>query len=378
MNAKSIQVKSPEEIQAALSGCMSDGFTPTLAIVFLSIKQDWNTVSKILSEKNIAVYGATTNGEFTGDGIDKESIAILLLDMNRDYFQVKFDDYKNKNPRKVSQSLAGLAKDKFKNAAFLIAGSHMETDAEQLLLGFADVCGEQVDVYGGMAGDDYAFSDQYVFANGWSSNQGVVVVALDADKILIKGRATCGWKPMGIEKTVTKSEGNRVYTIDGVSVLEMTRKFSGLENVTQENKNVVIEIATTFPLQLQREKGDPVMRPGLVVNWDDGSFFTSGSVPQGSKVRFSLPPDFDVLDKVVESAEILKEEMPEADAVIVYSCAGRLMTFGPLINKEIDGIQKVWNVPMVGMFSNAELARATGGNLEMHNLTCCTVVLKEK
>ena len=378
MNAKSIQGKSPEEIQAALSGCMSDGFTPTLAIVFLSIKQDWNAVSKILSEKDIAVYGATTNGEFTGDGIEKESIAILLLDMDRDYFQVKFDNYKNKKPREVSQNLAGLAKYKFKNAAFLIAGSHMETDAEQLLLGFADVWGEQVDLYGGMAGDDYAFSDQYVFTNGWSSNQGVVVVALDADKILIKGRATCGWKPMGIEKTVTKSEGNRVYTIDGISVLEMTRKFSGLENVTKENKNVVMEIATTFPLQLQREKGDPVMRPGLVVNWDDGSFFTSGNVPQGSKVRFSLPPDFDVLDKVVESAEILKEEMPEADAVIVYSCAGRLMTFGPLINKEIDGIKKVWNIPMVGMFSNAELARATGGNLEMHNLTCCTVVLKEK
>jgi len=33
---------------------------------------------------------------------------------------------------------------------------------------------------------------------------------------------------------------------------------------------------------------------------------------------------------------------------------------------------------MVGMFSNAELARANGGNLEMHNLTACVVALKEK
>jgi hypothetical protein len=33
---------------------------------------------------------------------------------------------------------------------------------------------------------------------------------------------------------------------------------------------------------------------------------------------------------------------------------------------------------MAGMFSNAELARATGGNLEMHNGTTCCVVLKEK
>ncbi|MEO6232148.1 MAG: hypothetical protein ABJB11_21660 [Ferruginibacter sp.] len=31
-----------------------------------------------------------------------------------------------------------------------------------------------------------------------------------------------------------------------------------------------------------------------------------------------------------------------------------------------------------GFFSNAELARAAGGNLEMHSLTTCCVALKEK
>jgi hypothetical protein len=41
-------------------------------------------------------------------------------------------------------------------------------------------------------------------------------------------------------------------------------------------------------------------------------------------------------------------------------------------------MRKVWDVPMVGMFSNAELARATGGNLEMHNLATCCVALKER
>jgi len=30
------------------------------------------------------------------------------------------------------------------------------------------------------------------------------------------------------------------------------------------------------------------------------------------------------------------------------------------------------------MFSNGALGRTTGGNLEMHNLTTCVVVLKEK
>ncbi|MBL0136061.1 MAG: FIST C-terminal domain-containing protein [Chitinophagaceae bacterium] len=71
-------------------------------------------------------------------------------------------------------------------------------------------------------------------------------------------------------------------------------------------------------------------------------------------------------------------EIPDADAIILFNCAGRLLSLGPLISDEIEGIQNVWKVPIAGMFSNAELARATNGNLEMHGFTACTVVLKEK
>jgi hypothetical protein len=48
-----------------------------------------------------------------------------------------------------------------------------------------------------------------------------------------------------------------------------------------------------------------------------------------------------------------------------------------MIQQEMEGLKDIWNVPMAGFFSNAELARATGGNLEMHNLTTCCIVLKE-
>ncbi|HEX6891794.1 MAG TPA: FIST N-terminal domain-containing protein [Chryseolinea sp.] len=379
MKAKTVKGTSPDEIKNALQQATADGFKPTLAIVFLSVIQDRDAISKMFDEAGIAVFGATTNGEFTGEGITERSVAILLLDINRDYFTIEFSDLSEKNYRQTTQAIAKKALEKFSHPAFLIAGSNLETDAEELLHGFEDLIGQQVNVWGGMAGDDFSFTEQFVFTNGRSSNRGMVALVLDEDKIIVKGKATCGWKPMGTEKTVTKSEGNRVYTIENVSVLEMTKKYSGLENLTPENPSVASEIATSFPLQLQREKGEPVMRPGLVVNWQDGSFICSGTVPQGSKIKFSLPPDFDVIEKVIQGCKDLKAtEMPEADALLVFSCAGRLVTLGPVINEEVDGIHKVWNVPMAGMFSNAELGRFTYGNLEMQNLTACCVVLKEK
>jgi len=379
MKAKSIKGNSPEEIKAALENAMADGFTPTLAIVFLSVKQDHMAICKIMDDTDIAVFGCTTNGEFIDEVTENGTIAILLLDINRNYFQIYFDEYPEKNYREITNRIAIKAKERFSTPAFFIAGSNMETDAEELLFGFEDVVGKDVNVYGCMAGDDFTFSDQFVFTNDHSSSRGLVCLALDEEKIMIHGVATCGWRAVGTVKTVTKSSGNHVYTVDDIPVLDITTKYGGLENVSPDNEGLLLEIAANFPLQLQREKGDPVMRPGLVIDWSDHSFFCSGSVPEGSKIRFSLPPDFDVMEKVIKGVENLKAtQMPEADALVVFSCAGRILSLGPLMTQEIEGIKNVWNVPMLGMFSNAELARATGGNLEMHNLTTCCVALKEK
>ena len=379
MKAKSVKGKSPGEINIALQASIADGFRPTLAIVFLSITQERNAISELLHSAGIQIFGVTSNGEFIDETPGKQSTVVMLMDMDPDNFMVLRADYSTGIHKEVTASLARNVLEHFPNPAFLLAGSHSNADAEALLKGFEEVVGPQVDVYGGMAGDDITFTQQFVFTNNWESSEGMIVLALNADKINIKGRATCGWRAVGTVKTVTRSEGNHVYTVDDVPVLDLTARYGGIENVSPDNTGLLLEIAANLPLQLQRENGDPVMRPGLVVDWADHSFYCSGTVPQGSKVRFSLPPDFDVVDKVIQSTIQLKEtEIPEADAVIIFSCAGRLLSFGPMINEELDGIKSIWNVPMVGMFSNAELARATGGNLEMHNATTCVVALKEK
>lgn len=358
---------------------MSDGFKPTLAIAFISKSQDRIAITELLDSKGITVFGCTTNGEFIDEETEKGSAAILLLDMNKKYFRIYFEEFTEPNYREVARAIAQKAKKEFSVPAFFLGLSHYETDGEEILHGLEDIAGLQINAFGGGAGDDYEFTENFVFTNGRDSKKAVVCLVLDETKVEIKGIATCEWKAVGTEKIVTKSIGNHVYTVDNIPVLDITAKYGGIENVTPENENLLMELAANFPLQLQKEKGDPVMRPGLMVDWSDHSFFTSGTVPQGAKVRFSLPPDFDVMEKVIKGVENLKATvMPEADAVVVFSCAGRILSLGPLMTKELEGIRKVWNVPMAGMFSNSELGRATGGNLEMHNLTTCCIALKEK
>jgi hypothetical protein len=376
MQAKSIKGRSPEAIQSALEHAVSDTFTPTLAIVFLSIKQDREAICNVLSRYNVAIFGATTNGEFIDEEYEIGTAAILLLDTNPQFFFIQFAELNDGADRQTSSGLAKNALTRFKNPAFLTTGSSLETDIEEMVWGFTDVLGHEATIAGGMAGDDTTFTKQYVFTNGKSSDRGIVCLVFDQDKIIMKARAVHGWKAVGTEKTVTKSSGNRVFTIDNIPALDLCLKYSGLPI---DHPNLPLELVTNFPLQLQGEKHNAVMRPAYDIVWEDHSLLTSGKFPEGSKVRFSLPPDFDVVEKVVEENKNMREtEMAEADALLIYNCGGRLLSLGPLIGEEIKGMNEVWKAPMVGMFSHAEIGPTLNGHVRMHNLTTCWVVLKER
>src|SRR5687767_3839756 len=127
MKARSIKGNSTEEIKIALHQNMADGFDPTLAIVFLSIKQDSDALCELLGKYNIAVFGATTHGEFIDEDLGKGSVAMLLLDMHPSNFTILFDEFPEKNYREVAQNLAKQAIAKITNPSFLIAASNMET-----------------------------------------------------------------------------------------------------------------------------------------------------------------------------------------------------------------------------------------------------------
>lgn len=383
MKAKSIKGNSPEEIKTVLAQSLVDNFKPTLAFVFISIKQNIDAVRNLLDQQGIQIFGATTGGEFIDGEIGAGTIAILLVDMDPSNFQVLLEDYSNKDPEEVAQGMTRKAKGLFKNPAFILSCSgdiKSKTDlliADPLIQAIESVTGKETIIWGGRAGDDFAFNETVVFTNRLSTKRGIALLALDGDKILINGLAASGQKPVGTEKVITKAVDNWVYEIDHQPAAEMVLKYLGLHLTDEEaekyypNQNVLFSVS--------RDKGDPVLRGVGLFNWKDRSIFILGQIKEGDKIRLTLPPDFEIIEEVHGNAEkIKKEEMPEADALLMFSCIGRLAQFGPLIGDEIEGVKNVFNVPMAGFFTYGEFGRTKNGNNEFHASTCCWVALKEK
>lgn len=378
MQAKSIKGKSTAAIKTALIESIADGFKPTLAFVFLTELEEIDAVTKMLDAAGIAVFGASTSEKFTDQGLEPEGIVALLLDMNPANFKIVLKDFTSTTVYESACEVGALGKKNFAHPAFIISAADIKITAEDIIKGLLVNAGNNVTVAGGMAGEAVNFTGT-VFTNNVKTNSGLLSLILDEDKIDVKGMAVSGWKAVGTEKKITKCEGSWIYTIDNEPAMNLIKKFLGKEIVSGNTSKGLIPLDINFPIQIQRESGKAMMRPFLLWNTEDQSIMVGGPVKEGSLFRFSLPPDLEVIDSVIESSMALKEnELPDADAMLIFSCIGRLSSLGPMSSSELDGLTATWNKPMAGFFSLGEFGKLDDSRPEFHGTTVSWVALKEK
>jgi hypothetical protein len=380
MKAKSINGSSIGEIITALEQGKSaePGFTPTLAFVFTSLKQQWQEIQAILNKEGIAIFGATTAGEFTEEGMGNTGITLLLLDIDPQYFKILLKEHEHSSPFQSAAGIAEIGLTRFSNPAFIVLATLTKTPADDIIAGMLEKAGAHVTIIGGMAGDTINLEGT-IFTNSTSSENGILCLVLDQDKIEVKGMAISGWKPLGTEKKVTKSEGLWVHTIDDQPAMDVVEKYTGNITLDKNDPNNIVKLNSTYPLQVNRQGSSPAMNPTLFLNKATRAVMCGQPIPEGTTFRFSLPPDFDVIDTVVASSRTVKENnLPEADALLVFSCVGRLETLGPMMSEELEGLASTWKKPMAGFFSLGEFGSVAGGKPEFHGTTCSWVALKEK
>jgi hypothetical protein len=378
MKAKSIKGKSTEEIKWALEQSMTDGFNPTLAIVFLSAMNEIEGVCSLLDKEGIAIFGATTFAEFTEQETENTGIAVLLLDINPAYFKIVLKENGEGSGYEIGSQIGEAGVNTFANPAFIIASANYKIHGALILQGIVEKTGADVTIVGGKAGELVTLEGK-VFTNTQSSDNAVISLIFDQDKMILNGMAVSGWKSAGTEKKITKCTGPWIYTIDDQPAFDVVKKFLGTDIMEDNTKEGVVKLNILYPLQLYREGGSPYMLPILFANTEDNSVMLAEAVPEGTSFRFSMPPDFDVIDMVIKSSQELKEkEMPEADALVIFSCIGRLGSLGPMASEEVGGLAGLWNSPMVGFYSLGEFGKVANGKPEFHGTTVSWVALKEK
>ena len=187
--------------------------------------------------------------------------------------------------------------------------------------------------------------------------------------IELQGIAISGWKGVGTPKTITKAEGNIVYRIDGESALDVYNRYLNLGDD--------YNLAAEYPIRLIRDDGSSVMRAVRRVN-EDKSIVFAGTIPEGAKVRFSAAPGFEIIEQTLEHMAEFSKKNPRSDAIVLFSCKGRHLVVGPMVEDEISGIRKLWNVALIGSFTYGEIGLGPEGRCDFHNHTVVPVLIHEK
>jgi len=377
MNARDYQAKSVDELKTWLDTTIGEDFHPTLAIVFTSQHERLTDIGQAFDQHGVAVFGASSWGEFTRGGIELDSISVLLLDIQKDSFYLRLDHLEGGDEETTTETVVRQALDRFDDPVIMLLISDLRTRGEAILKTFELLLGPTAQVAGAGAGNTSISDPSHVFTATGISSRGMLTLVMDGSRVGMVTRAACGWQAIGTPKIITRSEGEWIYEIDGAPALDAILKYIGKEDLDLDDPVQWEVEVNTLPLQLQRPEGDPIMRPALLYDKETRAVMCTGKMEEGAEIRFSIEPDDGVIDAVLEDFAAFKDEAGDLDAVVYFSCWGRYNALGPAMNREIREAGKLFDVPMVGLLSSGEMARATGGNLEFNALTSCCVLLKE-
>lgn len=217
-------------------------------------------------------------------------------------------------------------------------------NGEEFLKGFSSANIDKVPIAGGMSADGMHYRNTFTVLGTHVASNGVVAVAIDGERLRVSQEYNLSWKPIGRVMEVTRSDGNKVYEINNIPVIDVYRDFLGQEVVA----NLPLS-AIEFPLILE-EEGIQIARSMIGVGEEGGMIVFAGDLPMGAKVRFGIGSIKALAQCRQKTYEHFSKYSPEA--VFIYSCSSRKAFLGDTLQKEFIPLTQLAGVS--GFFTYGE------------------------
>ena len=271
---------------------------------------------------------------------------------------------------RISQELVDLKKlgvDLTKCLLILLSDG-TNTDGEALIGRISESC-QEISVAGGMASARTPNLPTAVCFNGLLITEGAVGILLCDENLKVFQGYLFDWEEVGDYHLITKSEKNRVYTVDGIPAVEFYGRILG-----KEIENSLPDVGINYPL-VYRKKGIKIAR-ACIKRFPDNSLGFAGHLPEGTKVRLSTGTlrGFTSRDRDIR---VLKAVARRSEKVFIFSCIARKNFLQDLAEVEL---ALFMNVPNVGFFTHGEFFKRANeeGLLLNETLTVAGVSTEER
>lgn len=327
---------------------------------------------------NATIIGCSTAGEICDTQVTDDTIVVTAIEF--EHTQIK-GNYLPITKTADSFAIGAKLAESFPKEDLVhlfVLSDGLIVNGSDLISGLRSQLPEQVTVTGGLAGDGSRFAETLILWNELLEKEIVAAIGIYGDRIKIGYGSLGGWATFGSKRVVTKSQGNILYELDGLSALELYKKYLGDHAVGLPASGLL------FPLSLYNAEGDrSVVRTILSIDEAEQSLTFAGDIPEGSVVQLMQTNFERLVDGAIGAAQTSISHWAEGspDLAILISCVGRKLVLKQRIEEEVDGVREVMgqSTILTGFYSYGEMAPASiGERCELHNQTMTITTFSEQ
>lgn len=334
----------------------------------------YDSIKELYPNAHIAL--CSTSGEIAGTHIRDNTVSIIAMSFDNTPLEVAKEcvtDHADSSA--LGKSLASkLPADGLRHVFLLSDGQSVNGSA--LVRGLEEVLGTKVSITGGLAGDGDRFEKTLVGLDCAPEPGIVAAVGFYGDSICVGYGSQGGWDAFGPVRSVTRSEDNVLYELDGKQALELYKNYLG------DQAEGLPSTGLLFPLAVKEPGSDtPVVRTILAVDETEGSLTFAGEIPEGSHAQL-MRANFDRLVEGAQGAAVdTNNALQDADVLLCISCVGRRLVLGQKTEEEIEEVRAtVGKKPVIGGFySYGEISPLVQeSRCGLHNQTMTITALSER
>jgi len=347
---------------------------PQAGILFAAVDFEHLFILQRINEvfPDIELIGGTTDGEISSV-LEFQQDSITLMLFCSDEIQI----YAGLG-RKLSGDAAAATKQaveqaKAKTTAVpqlcLTHPESLTTSGVSILAGLKLALGENVPIFGGLAGDQSRYQNTYQFFHTEVVSDSVPIL-LFYGKVLFSHGVASGWHPIGKTSKVTKVNKNIVYEIDGKPALDFYHYYLSSLSPSME-----------YPLAVFTQDGESFyMRAPIAYDENIGSITFFADIPEQATIQISEADHEDILAASQASFMTALNNYPGRDpaAVLFFSCVARRQLLGTKTREEYQNTKQCFPkyLAACGFYSYGEIAPLySTGETQFHNETFVTLIL---
>jgi hypothetical protein len=352
---------------------------PDFVFMFASIGYDQPSLVRAVREitGGAPLAGCSAEGTINGDDADESNFSVVVTAISSEELQWTNgivpgleDDPRAVGKQVAKDLLPDLSAD---NIGLFVFPDGLTDYLEPFFAGLEENLPSDrfLPLWGGGAGNNVSVEEPtYQYCDDEVISGGVAYA-------LLAGKAQAGWAishglvPIGSARTVTCSQGNVIFEIDGKPAIEVLKEYLP-EGALAEDRDwmryaVSLALTTKAPNYMKDE--EYVVRGVPAVRMADGSIIVQTEVQEGTSIWFSSRDKEKIISRFDRMARQITEQLGDDKPKLVFQF--ECFTRGKSLFREQEKVQLLKRlrqsvgpeVPWVGFYTIGEI-----GPVEEHNL----------